>query len=107
MTQSQMRSRIQKERFVEFAFEQIRFWDLLRWNLLAPILNCKVRHGLLLTKISDNPITFKDSLVAIDFQPLVIQTNSPVYPIQRSELQVNPNIIQTLGWENGTFDPLQ
>lgn len=107
MNQLAMRKRIWKERFVEFAFEQIRFWDLLRWDQLGPVLNGKVRHGLLLTKIAGEPSRFHESLEEVDHQALIIQNNSMFYPLQRSELQNNPNLEQTKGWENGSFDPLQ
>ncbi len=112
MDQATMRARIQKERLVEFAFEEIRFFDLLRWNLLAPTLNGKVRHGLkLINPNPSQPVTpstvFQETLDPVDLQPLIIQTNSNFYPIQRPIILNNSKIMQNLGWENGTFDPLQ
>lgn len=111
MDKATMRSRIQKERLVEFAFEQIRFFDLLRWNLLSATLNGKTRKGLKLVNPTPGiPPTaatvFTESLEAIDLQPIIIQSNSPFYPIPRSILQNNQNLKQTKGWENGDFDPL-
>ncbi|SDD64778.1 RagB/SusD family nutrient uptake outer membrane protein [Pedobacter soli] len=112
MSQGDLRSRIQKERQVELAFEQIRFFDLLRWNTLSSTLNGKTRKALKL--INPTPAVpptsatlFTESLDPIDLQPIVIQSNSLFYPIPRSIIQNNPKILQNAGWENGTFDPLQ
>lgn len=111
MDLSTMRSRIQKERLVEFAFEHIRFFDLLRWNTLSSTLNGKTRNGLKL--VSTTPGTppgsstvFTESLEAIDLQPIIIQNNSSFYPLPRSIIQNNPKLLQTKGWEGGSFDPL-
>lgn len=112
MSVGEMRTRIQKERLVEFAFEEIRFFDLLRWNLLGSTLNGKVRHGLkLINPNPSQPVTsstvFTEALDPVDLQPLIIQSNSNFYPILRSILLNNAKILQNAGWENGTFDPLQ
>ncbi|MCX2451227.1 RagB/SusD family nutrient uptake outer membrane protein [Pedobacter sp. PLR] len=111
MDMGTMRSRIQKERLVEFAFEHIRFFDLLRWNTLSSTLHGKTRKGLKLVSttpgVAPNVATvFTESLEAIDLQPMIIQTNSPFYPIPRSIIQNNQNLKQTKGWESGSFDPL-
>jgi starch-binding outer membrane protein, SusD/RagB family len=108
MTQAEMRTRIQKERFVEFPFEQKRFWDLRRWKLLET-LNGKTRHGYVGTAVSQNPLTFTYETInldAINGGNMVIRPNIYYLPITRSELQNNPNILQTKNWENGTFDPV-
>lgn len=108
MTQDQMRARLQKERFVEFAFEQKRYWDLRRWKLLET-LHGKTRHGFVGTAVSQNPLTFTYETInldAINGGNMVIRPNLYYLPITRSELQNNPNIIQTKNWENGTFDPV-
>ena len=40
-------------------------------------------------------------------QNLKYPDNYYFLPISRSEIYNNPNLKQTLGWENGTFDPLE
>lgn len=108
MSVAAMRSRLQQERFVEFAFEQKRYWDLRRWKLAGTVLNGVRRHGLAGSKLTDNPLTFKYQQVDLDLQgDLVFKDYMYFAPISRSELQNNPNLEQTKGWENGTFDPLQ
>lgn len=106
-----MRNRIQKERLVEFAFERIRFFDLLRWNTLSSTLNGKTRNGLKLVSTTpgtppNSSTVFTESLEAIDLQPIIIQNNSSFYPLTRAIIQNNPNLKQTKGWEGGSFDPL-
>ncbi|PSL50273.1 putative outer membrane starch-binding protein [Chitinophaga niastensis] len=108
MSVAAMRTRLQKERFVEFAFEQKRYWDLRRWKLTGTVLNGVRRHGLVGTKISDNPLKFSYNKVDLDLQgDMVFKDYMYFAPISRSELQNNQNMQQNTGWENGTFDPLQ
>ncbi|RPD41101.1 RagB/SusD family nutrient uptake outer membrane protein [Chitinophaga barathri] len=103
-----MRTRLQKERFVEFAFEQKRFWDLRRWRMLHTQLNGKRRHGLAGTKTNDAPLTFTYEIVDVDLAgDIVFNQNIYFAPMNRTEIRNNPKLLQTLGWEDGTFDPLQ
>ncbi len=108
MSVADMRTRIVKERFVEFSFEQKRFWDLRRWRLLVPMLNGRKRHAYVGTKVSDNPVRFTYELLETDTQgSLVVTDNVYFAPISRDELRKNPKMQQTKGWEDGAFDPLQ
>jgi len=111
LAQQELRSRIQKERQVEMAFEQNRFFDLLRWNLLYSTLNGKTRTALRLTNPTPTvtptaSTVFTEATEPVDTQILIIQNNSPFYPIPRRYIQNNPNLLQNQGWENGSFNPL-
>lgn len=107
------------ERQVEFAFEDKRWWDLRRWRRFD-ILNQQVnKHGLYITK--ENP-PFPEgkeniNLIYDQFVNTVVKTdggeninipdNYYFYPLARVELDRNPNLKQTKGWDVGTFDPLE
>ena len=40
-------------------------------------------------------------------QTLTLPDSYYFLPILRTELRNNPSLVQTKGWEDGTFDPLQ
>ncbi|HEX9511711.1 MAG TPA: RagB/SusD family nutrient uptake outer membrane protein [Puia sp.] len=109
MTQSEMRAAIIAERRVELCFENKRFWDLRRWRLLGT-LNGTRRHAL------ESDINVPGNLASgftLTVQPedvlqtLTLPDSYYFLPILRTELRNNPNLVQTKGWEDGTFDPLQ
>jgi len=62
-SQSDFRTAVQRERRVELAFEGFRYWDLLRWNQAATVLNQPVQ-GVAVTK-SANGTTFNYSIVNV------------------------------------------
>jgi hypothetical protein len=129
MSKDEMFEAIVAERQIELAFEAKRYWDLRRWRMFGR-LNGKVRNGLKISLTSavkdadafktgvdngtivitdDNYATyFKHDVVALDTKNVI---NFPdkfyFYAIQKTNLDKNPNLEQTNGWEGGTFDPLQ
>lgn len=109
MTQEEMRKTIQQERFVELCFENKRFWDLRRWLQLGQF-NGKRRKALAPYLIDEND-TSKGFIYKIEDcdieQDLSYPDNYYFLPISRTEIYNNPNMEQTYGWENGTFDPLK
>ena len=40
-----------------------------------------------------------------DNTPMITNQNIYFLPMKRGEMSNNPNLEQTKGWENGTFDP--
>ena len=118
-----MQAAIMQERRIEFAFEAKRYWDLRRNMLFESQLNGTRRHGLNTTlKIAAaqwNPIrdtvhldsTYQnyfqsrvdtlDRLSVINWQP-----NYYFFGIPQGHIDLNSNIMQSVGW-GGTFDPLQ
>jgi hypothetical protein len=128
MTHDQMINAIMREREIEFSFEGKRFWDLRRRNLLLPLLNNKkTRLGLTivlkntgsksdyikntretapLDDLYSNTFTITtrqlDTKYNLNWQP-----NYSFFAIPPSTIANDPNILQTKGWDNGSFDPLQ
>jgi starch-binding outer membrane protein, SusD/RagB family len=109
MSQTEMRQAIIAERRVELCFENKRFWDLRRWRMLNT-LNGTRRHALESDiKVPGNLASgFTLTIQPADvLQTLTLPDSYYFLPILRTELRNNPNLVQTKGWEDGTFDPLQ
>jgi starch-binding outer membrane protein, SusD/RagB family len=109
MNQADMRQAIINERRIELCMENKRFWDLRRWRLLG-LLDGTYRHALESDINVPGDVTqgFTTSVQKCDvLQALSLPSSYYFLPILRTELRNNPNLVQTLGWENGTFDPLQ
>ena len=49
--------------------------------------------------------TYTTYLFDRDNTPMITNQNIYFLPMKRSEMSNNPNLEQTKGWENGTFDP--
>lgn len=104
MNQSEMREAVRAERFIELLFEQKRMWDLRRWMIYDKLMiGQEKRHALVMNKQTDG--TYTTYLFDRDNTPMIAKQNMYFLPIKRSELSNNPNLEQTKGWENGTFDP--
>lgn len=104
MAQSEMREAVRNERFVELLFEQKRFWDMRRWMIYDDIMVGQgKRHALVMNKKEDG--TYSSYLFDRDNTPMIANENMYFLPMQRGEMNNNPNLEQTKGWENGTFDP--
>lgn len=106
MNQSDMREAVRNERFVELLFEQKRFWDMRRWMIYDDIMNGQgKRHALVMNKEADGTIT--SYLFDRDNTPMIAKQEMYFLCMKRGEMSNNPNLEQTKGWENGTFDPLE
>ena len=121
-TVPEIRKAIMDERFVEFAFEGKRFWDLRRWRIYSSTFNNfknKFFHGLriewngttanrprLLTDI--NTIWDQFTVTEIqDYLPIVMldEDKYSFFGIPKSILDRNSKVEQNIAW-GGTFDPL-
>lgn len=100
VNQQQMRQIIQRERRVEFAFEDKRWWDVLRWKIAGRVLNGPT-HGMLITK--------KNGVWNYDPTAIVVnkQWNDKMYlmPIPQAAIDKNPKMSAQNGgpdnWVNG------
>lgn len=104
MNQDEMREAVREERFIELLFEQKRMWDLRRWMIYDKLMvGQDKRHALVMNKQADGSYT--TYLFDRDNTPMIANANMYFLPMKRSEMSNNPNLEQTKGWENGTFDP--
>lgn len=83
---------IKRERRIELAFEDHRFWDIRRWkegDLVKEI------YGVKITKSGNNSYEYSKELV----QTRVWENKMYLYPIPQNETYVNPNLKQNPEWE--------
>lgn len=87
LTQAQMRTAIRKERQVELAFEEHRFYDVRRW-MIADITENVPASGIVITKNSNGTFTYTPK-VALDGR--AFSTKNYWLPIPRSEILASNN----------------
>jgi hypothetical protein len=126
---------ILKERLLELAYEAdgFRVFDLRRWRLYTEdiagyTVKNMVRHTIRpRLKTADNSYNrqamadldimsdpdsyfdmFEDHIYSLDSEPFNVAERQYFFFIAfDAHIRRNPNIEQTMGWENGTFDPYQ
>lgn len=115
------------ERQIEFAFEGKRYWDMRRWKLFESTLNGTSRTGVkisLNTSLISGPdmeaqrdtmdldelytkyFTFQNQDLDTKFL-INWQSNYYFFPLPQQAIDNDPLLLQTKGWNDGTFDPLQ
>lgn len=90
-SQADMREAIRKERRVEFAFENIRFFDTRRWKIAEETDNGPF-YGL---NVRANPPDFYTRTV---FENRVFDKKHYLFPIPQDETLINDLIVQNTGW---------
>jgi hypothetical protein len=123
---SDIRTAYINERQVEFAFENMRFNDLRRWKRYDILNRQGARHGLILTLnpgaslplptdniITDAAVRSKFSIIYfdnVDFDAAFtfnLDLNHWFFPLNPTQIVLEPsNLPQNSEW-GGTFDPLQ
>lgn len=94
LSKEEMRERIRRERRVELAFEEHRFWDTRRWKILHT--TDKLTTGMEWTKISDNNFEGKRIIAG---RRRSWTDNHLIIPIPLGELVMMPLWQQNPGWE--------
>jgi hypothetical protein len=98
LTQAQMRTQIRNERHVEFAFEEKRYYDIIRWGTAKTLLSVD-RHSMVITNSSPN-----DDKGVWVYTPTLL--NHPygfadkqwMVPIPQSVMDANKKLIQNPGY---------
>ena len=90
-----LREIIRRERRVEFAFEGLRYYDILRWGIAAEELNRQFT-GM---KLTSDPANYKDYPVDNEGYFLYQKRNfkkgtNELWPVPLSETQLNKNLVQ-------------
>ncbi|MDX9747134.1 MAG: RagB/SusD family nutrient uptake outer membrane protein [Paludibacter sp.] len=88
-----MRTAIYKERQIELAFEDHRYFDLRRWKLAETVLNRPVR-GVKITNLGN----FTYSYEIVEVENRVFLPKMYYYPFPQSELSRNKMLIQNKDW---------
>ena len=94
MTKEQMREAIHKERRVELAFEEQRFWDVRRWQEGKLYFNQPI-HGMQITRNADKSYSYEK----IEVENRSYDPKMDWYPIPYKELLKNPNLKQNTAWK--------
>ncbi|WP_338869016.1 RagB/SusD family nutrient uptake outer membrane protein [Spirosoma sp. SC4-14] len=90
LSKEEMRERIRRERAVELAFEDQRFFDLRRWKLAEEVIGAPI-YGM---RISQDGKTFTRFKV----EDRVFRDRDYLIPIQQDELIKNSKLQQNPGW---------
>jgi len=126
MNRSEMRTAILDEKYIEFAFEGKRYWDLRRHRLFAAKLNGMHKYGMMATSVNGrnaDQLTPTDlsSAAAYSLLPenfgytvtelitsgataMVVPDTYYFFPIPLDYINQNPNLKQNVAW-GGTFNP--
>lgn len=83
------RDKVRKERRIELAFEDHRFWDIRRWKIGNVVENI---YG-----VSKSNGTYQKRLV----QSRIWKDKMYLFPIPQQEVYVNGNLTQNPGWDVG------
>ena len=94
MNQDEMREAIRKERRVELAFEEHRFWDVRRWLKGETYFNGPI-HGMEIVKNTDGSYTY----TKVEVENRVYTSKMNWYPIPYKELLKNINLKQNPDWQ--------
>lgn len=91
LTQNEMRIAIRRERRVELAFEEKRWYDLMRWKIAETNLNTNL-HGMVIEKQGG---VLKYTVVeAADAKRIFYADKNYLYPIPQSAIDKNKNLTQ-------------
>jgi len=90
---------IRRERRVEFAFEGLRYYDILRWGIAAEELN-RQYTGM---KLTNDPANYKDYPVDNEGYLKYQQRNfkkgiNELWPVPQTERDINKNLSQNTGY---------
>lgn len=92
--QAELRERIMNERAVEFAYEGIRWYDVIRWNKGVDVFNKPV-YGIRTIKQSDGSFRLERK----QLQNRVFKDYMHRYPIPQSEIEKSVNLKNNIGWD--------
>jgi starch-binding outer membrane protein, SusD/RagB family len=96
LSQDAMRTAIRRERRVELAFEDKRWWDLIRWNIAHINLN-KQLHGIAITTGSGGTLVYTPVTVPGGDRKFDASKNY-LFPIPQSALDQNNKLKQNPGY---------
>ena len=98
--QTGMRAIIHQERLIELCYEGQRFWDIRRWRTAPDYYQIPQEGWDLTASTGDgseeevNRIFYTPHLLA----ELNFRLRDYFWPIRNDEIDVNPNLVQNIGW---------
>lgn len=98
LSKDQMRARIRNERAIELAFEDQRWYDIMRWKI-GPQVIAQTMKGMNVIKNANGSFTYQVINLAAGVQRVFVDRQN-FYPIPRTEIQKSKGILtQNPGWE--------
>ena len=99
-TQVGMRDIIRQERLIELSFECQRFWDIRRWKTAPEVHSTPLESWYMMVSVIDGT---EEEVNRIMYTPqLLLVQNFGIrdyfWPIQTRDINVNPNLVQNIGW---------
>ena len=99
-TQAGMREIIQKERLIELSFEGQRFWDIRRWKTAPVEYHVPSMGWNMMVSVIDGT---EEEVNRMMYQPqLLLEQKFGIrdyfWPIRTSDIEINPNLVQNIGW---------
>ena len=91
LSQDKMRMEIHRERRVELAFEEKRWYDIIRWKTAENVLNGNL-HAMLI----ENGV-YK-IIPAAEGAKIFYPEKNYLYPKPQREIDLNPNLVQNTGY---------
>ena len=97
---TELRKIVRRERRVEFAWEGLRYYDILRWGIAADVLN-GTYHGM---KLTNDPANYTTYPVDAEGYFVMGKTRAfkkgvnELWPIPQSERDINKNLTQNTGY---------
>ncbi|RBQ11326.1 RagB/SusD family nutrient uptake outer membrane protein [Pedobacter miscanthi] len=98
MTQDEMRIAIRHERAIELAFEDHRWYDIMRWKIGAQTIAVPMK-GMDVVKNTNGSFTYTPIVLGPTFQKSWTEAQN-LYPIPRAEIYKSKGALtQNPGWE--------
>ncbi len=96
VTGEDLRRRIYNERRIELAFENHRFYDIRRWDIAIDIENRPIRTLDIFLDLNTGEKRYEE--VILRDKSGTYEKKMNLLPIERDEIQRNPELEQTPGW---------
>ncbi|RZL46518.1 MAG: RagB/SusD family nutrient uptake outer membrane protein [Pedobacter sp.] len=98
MTTAEMRTVIRHERAIELAFEDHRWYDIMRWKIGATTIGVPMK-GMNVFRNADGTFTYTPITLGEGFQKTWTEKQN-LYPIPRTEIYKSKGVLtQNPGWE--------
>ena len=100
-TQDKLRELVRRERRVEFAYEGMRRWDIIRWGIAKDVLNqpvVRVEGSILTTKNAEGDFNVNITGTTVEEDRKFTVGKNEVMPIPQSIIDANPDITQNPGY---------
>lgn len=98
MTKTVMREFIRRERRVELAFEEHRFFDIRRWRLMDDPVERQNYTTIKGMRIEKDKVTGQFTYTAVPVQQRVWDDKMYFHPIPQTEILKSKRLVQNNGW---------